>query len=187
MKAIKKVKRFWKWYIKGDYHCDKCPYSWEERLYEGDCNCGCYIKGDIRDTCRLLPPFRAIIGKIRLRQNNYYMAHQYDGFGEFHEKEERINEEFKKILLERLFNNYVIFYKTKNGEIWRDIEGEPIKVNPEAILDNELWRIRYQYEDIAHPYEYKTLRKEWSEVIKRTWNYLIMPIRPFLPERKERK
>ena len=41
--------RIWHWYIKGEYHCDKCPYCWEERTsYEYDeWDAGCYIKGDL--------------------------------------------------------------------------------------------------------------------------------------------
>ena len=40
-----------KWYICGEYHCDHCPYSWEERGME-DADAGCFLFGELRDTCR---------------------------------------------------------------------------------------------------------------------------------------
>ena len=61
----RRIKTLWKWYVLGYYHCDKCPFCWEERGYE-DCDCGCYIRGDIRDTCRLIEPFRTLIGWPRM-------------------------------------------------------------------------------------------------------------------------
>lgn len=186
MKIIEKVKRFWKWYIKGEYHCDKCPYSWEERSYEGDCDCGCYVKGDIQDTCRLLPPFRSIIGNIRKRQVEYHLEHEYDGYAEFHEEYERVNQGLKQILIKWL-DEYIIYHKSTGGDILKDIDGNPIEVNVERLVENNAWHIRSDYEEIAHPYKYKSLREEWLDVLKRTWRYAILPILPFLPERKKRK
>lgn len=43
----------YRYYIRGDYHCDVCPYSWEERGEE-DADAGCYLFGELRDTCRLI-------------------------------------------------------------------------------------------------------------------------------------
>lgn len=63
MTKIKKYLLQWyRWYIHGSYHCDKCPMCWEDRYYDGDSDCGCYIYGDLRDSCRLLPIFRNAIG-----------------------------------------------------------------------------------------------------------------------------
>lgn len=42
-----------RWYICGEYHCDHCPYSWEERGEE-DADAGCYLFGELRETCRLI-------------------------------------------------------------------------------------------------------------------------------------
>lgn len=72
MKIKEKFRNFVKWYIKGYYHCDKCPYSWEERGLE-DVEAGCYIKGNICYTCRLIPPFKNIIGyfKKKKREKEY--------------------------------------------------------------------------------------------------------------------
>lgn len=80
-RKLKWLKNRWKWYVLGYYHCDKCPYCWADYSYEGDCDCGCYIKGDIQDTCRLIPPFREIIGWPRMRYAQYWETHQYDDMG----------------------------------------------------------------------------------------------------------
>lgn len=48
------IKNLFDWYVKGDYHCDTCPYSWEERGFE-DADAGCYLFGELRDTCRHIP------------------------------------------------------------------------------------------------------------------------------------
>lgn len=53
------------WYIKGEYHCDNCPFCWGGE-YRPGCDdyddVGCYIFNDLKDSCRLLPPLRFILG-----------------------------------------------------------------------------------------------------------------------------
>lgn len=66
----KRISDYWHWYILGEYHCDHCPYSWEER-YDDDCDAGCCIKGDIQDTCRLIPPVRGIVGFFATKRYIY--------------------------------------------------------------------------------------------------------------------
>ena len=64
MKRKKKSKAI-EWYIRGEYHCDKCPFCFGGEYLPG-CDdyedAGCYIFGDLRDTCRLIPPIRFILG-----------------------------------------------------------------------------------------------------------------------------
>lgn len=88
MKMPEHLKNFIDWYIKGYYHCDHCPYSWEERgLEDGDA--GCYIKGEICDTCRLIQPFKGIIGRMRKNRYEYWESKRYEGYGEWYEEEEK--------------------------------------------------------------------------------------------------
>ena len=94
---MNKFKRFWNYYIKGEYHCDTCPFCWEERGYE-DADAGCYIKGELQDTCRLIPPFRFLIGWGRRRKVRYIRNHEYDDYPEFIEKYDRELHETEKAL-----------------------------------------------------------------------------------------
>lgn len=69
------LKNFIDWYIKGEYHCDKCPYCWSDySSYWGDGDCGCYLKGDIRDTCRYIrnPISRMIVNKRMCKEEHCY-------------------------------------------------------------------------------------------------------------------
>lgn len=91
------MSNFINWYIKGKYHCEYCPYSWEDRGEE-DADCGCYIYGDIRDTCRLFPPFLHIIGLLRKRKYEFESDHQFDGIVDFYEQEENREQGFEQIL-----------------------------------------------------------------------------------------
>lgn len=84
---MSKCKTFFRRYIKGKYHCDTCPFCWEERGIE-DTGAGCYIFGD------LLPPFRFLIG-CPLRKRAIY-------FREWYEENSRKENELKE-LLEKYF------------------------------------------------------------------------------------
>ncbi len=178
------IHTFYEWYIKGYYHCDQCPYSWECR-YEDDADAGCIIKGDIQDTCRLLPPFKNIIGAIRRRQNDYAIEHEYDGFGEWYKFQEAKEREFKRLLLE-LLEKYAVCYCNKDGTPVLNHEGKICWVDKEHIGESESYRMRCDYEDFITPPR-KKLREEWRDLIKRTWAVFTRPIKPFLPRRKHKK
>lgn len=86
MNEESKLWEIWHWYIKGEYHCDKCPYSWEERGEE-DADAGCLLSkdGELRDTCRYIrnPISRMIVnGKINDRDR------EYDGWKDYIEQYE---------------------------------------------------------------------------------------------------
>lgn len=174
----------WKWYVLGHYHCDKCPYCWSEWSYEGDGDCGCHIKGDIYDTCRLLPPFRFILGWPKRRYNQYWAAHQYDGMAEWYEqnatKEEAFSESIKILL--------------KDTEIYqRDGEGNLIPVCKAEFLEASNWGVSQffkayrHYEDTAHPNNTPPLKNQWRQLIRDTWKKSVHDkIAPYLPKKRRK-
>lgn len=166
------MKKFFKNYIRGDYHCDTCPYCWEERGYE-DCDAGCYIFGDLRDTCRLLPPFRHIIGYFRKKKALYYYAHEYDGFGEWYEQEEKKMKKYNE-LVGKLLKPYDL--------CWKDEKGNYHAIDKEYLIHQEVWRIKIGFDDYCNPFEVKTLRMEWQDLIKKTWGRFIGRFKPYFCE-----
>lgn len=155
---------FYRWYIKGEYHCHKCPYSWEDRGYD-DADAGCYIKGDIQDKCRLLPPFRFAVGYFRKKRFRYYAAHQYDGYPEFADKNDRESEEFNRLLLE-MFSSIEMYrpYLDKLDQ------KEYIVVNKKQFIEDHSWDFRYKYDEFAHPFIYESIGKRWKKLIIDTLN-----------------
>lgn len=164
------IKKAFKWYIRGEYHCDKCPYCWSEWSYEGDGDAGCYIYGDLRDTCRLIPPIRTIIGWPKKKKAEYYFMHEYDGFAEWYEQEEKGREKFNELVSDFL-ERYELCWKDENGGL------HPI--DKEMYIQYEAWRIRSEYEGFRKPFEVKTLRKEWKDLILKTWHRFTGIFRPY--------
>lgn len=166
--------RIWHWYIKGEYHCDQCPYSWEEKTsYEYDeWEAGCYIKGDICDTCRLLPPFRWVIGSLNLKKAEYYFNHQYDDFSEWAAKQEGKEEKFNE-LLNDFFRGYELCWKGENGEY------HPI--NTALHIQHEAHRIRYGYEEYLRKQEEKEnpYQNPWKKAILWSWDKFVNFFKPY--------
>jgi hypothetical protein len=168
--------RIWHWYIKGEYHCDKCPYSWAEKTsYEYDeWDAGCYIKGDIHDTCRLLPPFRWIVGSLRKKKAMYYYNHQYDGCGEFYEEWENKNKKIQESIT-KFLDGYDL--------CWKDSKGEYTPINKEWHITQEAYRIRCDYEDYLGELEAKKnppqKQNPWKQAIVWTWNKFINFFKPY--------
>ena len=160
-----RLKCFVKYYIKGDYHCDTCPFGWEERGLE-DADAGCYIKGELQDTCRLLPPFRFLIGWGRRKKTLYYIAHEYDDCDKWYCEEERKNRAVMEILKPYLGDLATI-------------------QNPEFIKSGEesssylIYEIRNKLEDALIPVKYVPLKIRWKELIKDTWNRFLMIFKPY--------
>lgn len=144
---------FYKWYIKGEYHCEYCPFSWEERGLE-DADAGCYFFNDLRDTCRLLPPIRFLVGWARRKRAIYYQNHEYDDFGDWYDKE-RQKEEAMKTLLVKYFPDDKARIAVAKG-------------------------ISYEAEDIFVPVKYKPLRTRWKELVKDTWDAFLMIFIPYI-------
>lgn len=166
--------RIWHWYVKGEYHCDKCPYSWEERTsYEYDeWDAGCFVKGDICDTCRLLPPFRWVIGSLRKKRAGYYFNHQYDGIEEHHEQWELSNEKIQELLA-----NFLKGYDL----CWKDSKEEYHPINKEGYIRYEGYRVRCDYEDFLREQEekYNPYQNPWKKAILWSWNRFIGFFKPY--------
>lgn len=169
---IKQFRNFICYYIKGEYHCDKCPFSWEERTsYEYDeWDGGCYIKGsNLDESCRLLPPFRFAIGTIMKKKSDYYFNHQYDGYGEFSEREQAESDKLKELLKEYVLRT-PLYRKDCAGEYWEATDDS---------LFYDLWRVKSEYEEFAHPVIYKTLRQQWKDLINKTFSRFISRFKPY--------
>ena len=174
-RMAKKFRRAWKWYIQGYYHCKHCPYCWSEYSYEGDGDCGCYIRGELWDTCRLIPPIRFLIGWPRKKKAEYYASHEYDGYGEWYEgliAQEEAYAESVKILLGK-----VELYR-------RDADGKLIPMCKEELFDRSwygcsAWEARDHYESKAHPIVHIPLKQQWKELLWKTWNRFADHFRPY--------
>lgn len=122
------IKTRWKWYVLGYYHCDECPYCWADYSYEGDCDCGCYIKEDIQDTCRLLPPFRFLIGWPRMRYIAHWQDKEYDPIGEFYMKRKEQEEEMMEVA-KFLFEaeGMELCWRDRSGTLYQDCKMDAIE------------------------------------------------------------
>lgn len=172
---MKKKIKFIDWYIKGKYHCDKCPFCWDDYSeYLGDGDCGCYIFGDLRDTCRLIPPIRFILGWGNLKRAEYFQAHEYDDFPEWQEKRETLKKQFNAYLKKHILDRYAVFYKDCDGNAF----GEPINADRFCEFDN-INRFLWDCEDLFSPPSYVPLKERWGKLIKDTWHKFIMVFKPY--------
>ncbi|MBQ6053006.1 MAG: hypothetical protein IJL30_06975 [Clostridia bacterium] len=162
---MSRCERFWKYYIKGEYHCDTCPFGWEERGLE-DADAGCYIKGEIQDTCRLLPPFRFLIGWGRRKKALYYLNHQYDDMDEWYCEQYRKDQAVMEILEPYLGDLATI----QNPEFMKPGEKSPSPL---------IYDIRHKLEDALIPVKYVPLKIRWKELTKDTWNRFLMIFKPY--------
>lgn len=172
---MEKLKKKWKVfcdrYIRGFYHCDTCPMCWSKYSYEGDGDAGCYLFGELRDSCRLLPPIRHLIGWPRKCKAQYWELHQYDDCGEYWE-----NVIHQDVTLEQLLKKALCGYEIN----CRSIEdGSLLPDCKEDWITNHLADLRYGYEEKCHPYTYTPLKKEWKNVLTRTWNAFLDIFRPY--------
>ena len=170
-KLNKKWKVFVDRYIRGCYHCDSCPMCWSEYSYEGDGDAGCYLFGELRDTCRLLPPFRFLMGWPKLRKAQYWDQHQYDDCGEFWDQVISQDLAMEEILKDALAGYEICMRSLEDGSLLPSCKA--------AWLELHLANIRYGYEQKCHPYIYTPLKKEWKKVIVRTWNAFLDIFRPY--------
>ena len=160
------------WYVYGHYHCDKCPFCWAEWSYEGDGDCGCYIYGDLRESCRLLPPFKWLRGWHRKKRALYWEAHQYDGMAEWYQQCQ-INEKAMVAALLDTFQTYDITYD--------GLEGKVTVPDKKEFFWERASSICAQYEEQAHPVEHPSLGTRWKRLLKETWIEKVwQKIAPFL-------
>lgn len=168
-----KENNFISWYVYGNYHCDHCSMCWQEYSYEGDGDCGCYIYGDdLRDTCRLLPPIRWLIGWPRKCQADYHAAHEYDGIEEWYCEKALQDDTMTELLLDTLHGLELCI---------RDNEG---KLNPipckQEFINERVAHICYEYESKVHPYVHRTIRDDWHSLKKRIWKHICEIPAPYI-------
>lgn len=179
---LKKIKEWYTWYIKGEYHCEHCPYCWSEWSYEGTGDCGCYIRGDLRDSCRLIPPIRFLLGWGKKKKVSYFECHQYDGIGEYYSRQYEQRRILEKEISEMLAA-YEILYHPESDD-WIDENGKTQRgsgysVNKEELIADKVSMIHLNYESEAHPYVHKKLSQEWKELLKKTFGRMLDPFRPY--------
>ena len=173
----KKLRRAWKWYVKGDYHCDKCPYCWEEWTYEGDGDCGCYIRGELWDTCRLIPPIRFLIGWPRKKQAQYWEGHAYDGMGEWYEKEAEKQDAFKESI-KILLNEIELYTRDWDGKLMPICKADLVETF--TFGSGQFYEAYSYYEDHAHPIVGEpSLKQQWKDLLRKTWNKFADKFRPY--------
>lgn len=164
------------WYIKGEYHCDKCPFGWDDYSeYLGDGDCGCYIFGDLRETCRLIPPIRFILGWGKRKKMQYLEAHRYDDCGEWAEEEYKRREAFYGAIKERIFDHYAVYFKDCDGKVY----GDPIDAERFCNLDSSDHLLLDCEHIFSPPKEFVPLRKRWANLIKDTWRGFIGIFKPY--------
>lgn len=165
------------YYIKGEYHCDKCPFCWGGEYMPG-CDdyddAGCYIFGDLRDTCRLIPPIRFILGWGRRKRAEYFRANEYDDFAEWYAEKEKKETAFIQAFNDRIFSHFALFWKDKDGNIF----GNPIDAERFCEFDN-MMRLLGDCEDIFAPPSYVPLKKRWAQLVNDTWHKFIMIFKPY--------
>lgn len=179
----KQKNTFWNYYIKGEYHCDTCPFCFGGDFLPG-CDdyedAGCYIRKELHDSCRLIPPIRFLIGWLPRKRCRYYEAHKYDDAGDWYEEQYEQEQQLEKAL--------ETYLKRIGADILPiDIEGNPIK-NPkgEYIKFNKEWSkypdlgdFYFKCKDVLAPYKYESLRTKWKNLIKETWQKFIMLFKPY--------
>lgn len=181
-----KLKRAICWYVLGNYHCDKCEMCWSDWSdYLGDGDAGCYIFGDLRDTCRLPKPIRLLWGYTRKKKAEYGAAHCYDDMGKFVELEEDRRQAFSESILILLRDKEVY---TRS---WED--GTLVPVCKMELTDqfdfgvSSFSKAYRHYESKAHPVSYMSLKEEWKRLWERTKKeFYEEHIAPFRSDKKKK-
>lgn len=176
------IKTRWKWYVLGYYHCDQCPYSWSEYSYEGDGDCGCYIKGELWDTCRLIEPIRSLLGWPKKRYVEYWESHQYDGYDVFYDEIIQRDLAFEESL-EIFLKNKEVYGRDHEGKLIPICKKELQRTFPIAF-DEALTH----YEEKVHPFQARQkLSTRWKDLLLDTWKECIYNnVAPFMPRRKKK-
>lgn len=172
------------WYIKGEYHCDKCPFCWGGEYLPG-CDdyedAGCYIFGDLRDTCRLIPPIRFVLGWGKRKKMQYIENHRYDDYGKWIDKEIADEDAFLKAFQETFAEKYAICFKDGNGDV-ETFGGKPYILDENGYLGAVTELFHRAYEILSTPQPYEPLRKKWMTLIKETWHRFIGVFKPYFCE-----
>lgn len=133
------------------HDCETCPLSWEDRGYEGECNCGCVVYGDLygnKVICHMLDSIKYSLRKCLDRKRDKGLAREFDGIIEWYEKEQRKDAAFRQAVEECILKNKY---------------GEELILCREDIVGN-----RYKVE-ISE--EYSLARMMYEEILKRGDNH----------------
>lgn len=164
------------WYIKGEYHCDKCPFCWSGQ-YSPGCDdyddCGCYIFGELRDSCRIIPPLRFIIGWGKRKKAQYFQNHEYDDLDEWMAAEEKKENLFYQAFEEEISNCYALCYNGSKGVLLNH-NGEPAKVE-----HPDIYRLYGKCQDIFSTPRLP-LKERWIQLLKDTRHAFIMIFKPYI-------
>lgn len=170
------------WYIKGEYHCDKCPFCCGGEYLPG-CDdyedAGCYIFGDLRDTCRLIPPIRFILGWGKRKKMQYLENHRYDDYGEWVDKKIANEEAFRKAFQKVFAEKYAICLKDANGEMEKGADGKPYSLDEECYIGSVSSLYHEASEILDPPKPYEPLRKKWAALLKETWHSFVGIFKPY--------
>lgn len=169
-----KFRRFWEWYVLGHYHCDRCPYSWND-AFPGceDCDCGCVIFGDIRDTCRLLPPFRFLIGWGKKKRFQYAQVHEYDDMAAWYQSQERNAPAMAAAITQCMERWNLNFHHPMPDGSQVPVEDQKSEIEAVAY-----W-VADEYEREIHPPKHLRLRDEWALLMKKTWKQFVRSFAPY--------
>lgn len=128
--------------------CEDCPLSWEERGLE-DCDCGCYIYGDLYDGGKLVCHFPESIKRFMAKRAQARMdkqqAHQWDGLFDYYAEQDRKDRAFKQAIEECILNNH---YGEKVFLCTEDKDGKRYKYNDGKPTSDDIGLARIRYEDL---------------------------------------
>lgn len=172
---MKKKRKAIDWYIKGEYHCDKCPFCFGGEYMPG-CDdyddAGCYIFGDLRDSCRLIPPLRFILGWGKRKKAQYIYDHQYDDCEESYMEWESRNKKIKEAITKFLDGCDLCF---------KDSDGKYYPTDKEWYIEQGAYRVRCEYEDYLNELDAKKNppQNPWKQAIVWTWRKFIGFFKPY--------
>lgn len=106
--------------------CGKCCLSWEERSYEGDCDCGCVLYGDdghVGIACFLPNLFLRRLRARKDRERDEALAREGEGMYQWTVENETKDALFLQALRDRMFvdktgNPKQPLYRAPNGKYW---------------------------------------------------------------------
>lgn len=160
-------KRAAKWLKEGN-DCEKCPCAWEDWGPE-DCDAGCYAGRELFDeTCRMPLPVR----KYLYRRAMFFFDHEYDGFEEYVEEQERLQAAAEKA-----------FYEGQADLIlcWKGFGGTELKeYNQDAVRHDICHRIICAVEKAEAEKAPRTLNQEWKALLKKTAGRAAFKVRSIL-------
>ncbi len=121
--------------IFGNFECENCPLSWEDRSYEGECDdCGCLVYKDLyeggKPICHLPMWIKRAIAEVKQRKIDKAIANQYDGIFEWYEeqqkKEQAMMSAINDVLKERGIFEREIFlcFRSEEQEKYYPIESD---------------------------------------------------------------